>query len=219
MKKLHNRYVIHYYDSFIEPPKNMCILMEYCPNKSLKNLLEHFADNDQYLSNEGVLKYFCELVIGLQYLHSHNILHRDLKPDNIFITKDNICVLADFGLAKEVENINKLNSTVAGTPLYMAPEVLNNEQYSYKAEIWSLGCILHELCSLHPLYEQARSQAGLTNLQRTDYNQLRLIHSIPQHIDKKIKDIIRWCLNINPNKRPTMNELYNNPVIDRKSVV
>lgn len=189
--------------------------MEYCPNKNLGDLLELFSDRKQYLSNDGVLKYFCEIVIGLQYLHNHKILHRDLKPDNIFITKDNVCVLADFGLAKEVENINALNRTQAGTPLYMAPEVFNNEEYSFKAEIWSLGCILHELCSLHPLYCEAKSPAGLMILQKTEYDKLKLKYPLPQHIDKRIRDIIKWCLKFDPKDRPTMNDLYNHPVVQK----
>ena len=86
-----------------------------------------------------------------RYLHSRFILHRDLKTQNIFISK-NLVKLGDFGIAKVMEGSMTAASTVIGTPYYMSPEVCQNQPYSYKSDVWALGCILYEMCAL----QQAR---------------------------------------------------------------
>ena len=79
------------------------------------------------------------------------IIHRDLKPDNIFLTGDLKVKIGDFGIAKELSNANEYAKTQVGTTLYMAPEIIKGEKYNNKVDIWSLGCIIHELCTLNQI--------------------------------------------------------------------
>jgi NIMA (never in mitosis gene a)-related kinase 1/4/5 len=88
------------------------------------------------------------LCLALDNIHTRKILHRDLKSQNIFLTKNNFVKLGDFGISKVLENTCALASTVQGTPYYMSPEVCQNKPYSYQSDIWALGCILYELCCL-----------------------------------------------------------------------
>lgn len=87
-----------------------------------------------------------ELFRAINHCHANGIVHRDIKPENIMIGKDGNIKLIDFGLSKRSKNKNQLLSTIAGTPYYMAPEVLDGE-YNYHADIWSLGVLLYVLLS------------------------------------------------------------------------
>jgi len=86
-------------------------------------------------------------------MHSNNILHRDLKTLNIFLTKDNKIKLGDLGVAKILEDPENFVTSKVGTPYYLSPEVCEDRPYNNKSDIWSLGCILYELCSLHHPFE------------------------------------------------------------------
>ena len=80
-------------------------------------------------------------------LHSKNILHRDLKSANIFLTKNLSVKIGDFGISKVLEHSSAI--TCIGTPLYLSPEVCNNQPYGFSSDMWALGCILYEMCTLH----------------------------------------------------------------------
>ena len=86
--------------------------------------------------------------MALEYVHGRKTLHRDLKSQNIFLTANNTIKLGDFGISKVLENTNDQALTVQGTPYYMSPEVCQSKAYSYTSDVWALGCILYELCTL-----------------------------------------------------------------------
>ena len=89
-----------------------------------------------------------QLIFGLNYLHENKVLHRDLKAQNVFIDSEGTLKLADFGISKILDHTQMLASTVVGTPFYISPEACSNQGYNFKSDIWSLGCILYELCAL-----------------------------------------------------------------------
>jgi len=97
------------------------------------------------LENRALQKAFYEICLGLKYMKDNNVIHRDLKTQNILLTKDLTIKIADFGLAKNLSTLSKMASTWCGTPITMAPEVIERKKYTFSADIWSLGCILYEL--------------------------------------------------------------------------
>lgn len=213
----HCRYLTHFISKFVEEKNKCryyCILMEYCKYQTLKQVLDELKKRKQYLSTEGVLKYFTDIVMGLKYLHGHNILHRDLKPGNIFVTSDNVCILGDFGLSKIVENVEDLQKSIKGTYIYMSPEIFNRRGYNSKADIWSLGCILYELCTLQYPFECSSNRNN-----KDEFIQLinipfgALNKSIPSFYPIELYYIILKCLQINPEDRPSIDSVLNENII------
>lgn len=117
-----------------------------------------FAQLDLHtlLAQEGSLgepkaqKLTFDLVSALYYLHSHRILHRDLKPQNILLDNQSNAKLCDFGLARNMTMSTHVLTSIKGTPLYMSPELLEGKPYDHLADLWSLGCIIYESLAGEP---------------------------------------------------------------------
>jgi len=138
---------VAYVASFIDKGV-LIIVMEYC---ELKDLAYHIklrrAKNQTYTETE-IMAYFVQLCLSIEYVHGRHILHRDLKSQNVFLTRNNTIKLGDFGISKVLENTSDQALTVQGTPYYMSPELCQSKPYSYSSDVWALGCILYELCTL-----------------------------------------------------------------------
>lgn len=126
--------VTHYYGSILEGTK-LWIIMEYCAGGSLRSLLKPGRLDERYI---GVITR--ELLIALSFIHKAGVIHRDIKAANVLVTKEGNVQLCDFGVAAQLTANNSKRQTMAGTPYWMAPEVIiEGTTYSYKVDIWSLG--------------------------------------------------------------------------------
>jgi len=148
LAKINSPYIVKYYDSFTEK-SNINIIMEYCENGDLGLYLKRQMGKS--LPEQIIWRFFLEMCLGLQYLHSNKILHRDVKTINMFLTKENKIKIGDLGVAKLLNQTANFAHTVVGTPYYLSPELCEEKPYNHKSDIWSLGCVLYELCTLkHP---------------------------------------------------------------------
>lgn len=148
MSKLENKYIVKMYESFTSDMK-INIIMEFCENGDLGLLLKRQMGRS--LAEEKIWKFFIEMCLGIQYLHLNRILHRDIKTINMFLTKDDMIKIGDLGVAKMLNQTANMAHTVVGTPYYLSPELCEEKPYNNKSDIWSLGCVLYELCTLkHP---------------------------------------------------------------------
>ena len=86
--------------------------------------------------------------MALEYVHARKIIHRDIKTGNVFLTGSNTIKVGDFGISKVLENTTQVAMTVVGTPYYMAPESCQSQPYTSKSDVWALGIIIYELCTL-----------------------------------------------------------------------
>ena len=103
-----------------------------------------------YMTEDELLNWFTQICLAMKHCHDKKILHRDLKSQNIFVTKKGIVKLGDFGIARVLSNTRSKAKTVVGTPYYLSPEIIKSESYSFKSDIWSLGVLLYEMAALTP---------------------------------------------------------------------
>jgi NIMA (never in mitosis gene a)-related kinase len=141
---------------------------------------------------------FIQICLGLHYLHSARILHRDLKTLNIFLSKDNKIKIGDLGGAKILEASQDYATSKVGTPYYLSPEVCEDRPYNEKSDIWSLGCILYEMCTLRHPFEAKNQAALLLKIIKGKYE------SIPRIYSRQLGEIVHSCLIKDFKKRPSI---------------
>ncbi|KAK3267316.1 hypothetical protein CYMTET_24118 [Cymbomonas tetramitiformis] len=152
LKRLSHQHVVAYMDSFeyedAELGACLAIVCEYCEEGDLFKRVKHAAKTETPFDQEQIIHWFLQLLAGLDYVHKNRVLHRDLKTQNIFLGEGGILKIGDFGIATVLTTTRDCATTVTGTPYYMAPEVCTHQPYTYKSDVWSMGCVLYELCTL-----------------------------------------------------------------------
>ncbi|KAG8001892.1 Serine/threonine-protein kinase Nek3 [Nibea albiflora] len=130
----------------------LCIVMEYCSGGDLLQRIRQ--QKTAQFCVDDILRWFAQMCAAAKYIHDKRVLHRDLKSKNIFLTDNGTIKLGDFGSACILNSSKAYAHTYVGTPYYVAPEIWDNKPYNNKSDVWSLGCVLYELCTLrHPASE------------------------------------------------------------------
>jgi len=208
LRKLEHPCIVGYEESFLdESQTTLCIVMSYCEGGDLTRYLKN--RRNQLLTEAETMHYFVQLALALDFLHSNNVVHRDLKAQNVFLT-NGLIKLGDLGIAKELTGTSRFAQTCIGTPYYMGPELFKNRPYNHKSDVWSLGIVLYELATLkHPF--DAQSLNGLVG------KILKGVYSTPPpSVSKSIKLLVRWLLNLNPQARPEVSEVLTKPYVRSK---
>ena len=201
--------VIAYFDSFVSSEdKNLNIVMEFASNGNLYEMLRN--RRGKLMSEADIWRLFIQIVSALNYIHSLKILHRDIKSMNIFLDSANNCKIGDFGVSKILENTKDMAKTVIGTPFYLSPEMCENLPYDERSDVWALGCVLFEMCTLrHPF--EAKNQGALVLKIMTGQ-----VPSIPSVYSPDLHNLVRALLNKKPKVRPTTMQILGNSIIIKK---
>jgi serine/threonine-protein kinase ULK/ATG1 len=202
MKKLNHKNIVKLYDVLYDfnNTEEVYLILEYCCNGDLTKFLDSNGIDEKLAKN-----YLKQLSEGLKYLKDNNISHRDLKPQNILIDKDNVLKIIDFGFAKNIDPSN-MADTFCGSPLYMAPEILTYNKYTDQADLWSVGVILYELLTgKTPFY--AQNIYDLVN--KIKNNEVVIPNYI--NLSSECKHILFSLLQKNPKNRISWNEFYYHP--------
>ena len=204
-----NVYIIKYYDSFFYNG-TFNIITEFCPYGDLFGYIKFYKVRGSRIEEKIIWIIFIQLSLGLGYLHHKKILHRDIKTKNIFI-KNNLTVkIGDFGIAKILSSTSSYAHTFIGTPYYISPELCKDQPYNDKSDVWALGCVLYELCTLNHPFE------GGTQVEIYEKIITQKFKSINPEYSSDLKKMIDLLLEKDEKKRPKMKEILKmKSVIDR----
>ncbi|CAD8118737.1 unnamed protein product [Paramecium sonneborni] len=190
LKVLKHPNIIKYYNSFVQIDQ-LCILMEFAENYDLQIYTKSNPSN--------ILNWFTQLCQAVQYLHQMNIVHKDIKLKNVFLTKDGIIKLGDFSISKKLDT--SLNLTQLGTPYYLSPEICESKPYNTKSDIWQLGCFLYELCTKKKPFQGDSLPEVFNNIIGSQ------TPILPEGFPQFYQDIINQCLQKNPYDRPEIQSI------------
>jgi len=181
--------------------------MEYCENGDLRSRINEKKNLNKLFNLKLIYNWSHEIINGIYYLHDKRIMHRDIKPNNIFLTKDARIKIGDFGISRVFDDEStSIASTYLGTFKYMSPQVKNHLDYTYKADCWSIGCTLYELITLNLFYDsihfasiQSNKELNLSSMDilnqllnmmlKTDENKRSSSKQLIDKIDQKPKFI------------------------------
>jgi len=150
MKRLRHPYIVRYRESFLEKGM-LAIVMDFAGAGNVLQQVEHArSQHQQSLPEERVVRYMAQALLGLKHMHSLNIIHRDLKSENLFLDSVDHLRIGDFGLARVMDRGAAVcvENHIVGTPYYLSPEICSQGVYSPASDMWALGCILCELATL-----------------------------------------------------------------------
>jgi len=196
LKSINHPNIVSFVDDIIET-KLIYIVLEYC---GLGDLAEFYKDT---MVKEVYVKHYAKQILdGISYLHQKNIMHRDIKPHNILLSDIYTIKITDFGFAK-YDTIIDLTTTLCGSPIYMAPEIMQCKKYNNKTDIWSFGIVIYQL-AFGKLPYNASNQIELMRVVRDTeptYNS--------DLVSNMCKFFIKQLLCKNPDKRPDVKYLQN----------
>jgi serine/threonine protein kinase len=209
MRELRHRNIVRYLGSeYIKDDNILNIFIEYAPQGSVAAVTKKFNT----LPVETVRSYTKQTLEGLQYLHEHNIIHRDIKGDNILLDTEGTIKLADFGCSRKLDEIcSKTHgcNTMVGTPYWMAPEVIAGDKgYGFGADIWSVGCTVVEMLTAKPPWPEFASMwAAIYHIA----NSAGPPSGMPSNLGPALQKVLFLCFERDLTKRPSAKELLKLP--------
>ena len=205
LSQCNNQYIVHYYGSYIKGHQ-IWIILEFCDGGSLYELIKILPRN---LNEEEIASLIYMILKGLLFLHENKKIHRDVKSENILLTHEGIAKLADFGVSTQLMHSFSKKITKIGTPFYMSPEVIMQNKYDYKCDIWSLGITSIEMAEGEPPFSKVKGYWVLKKIITHPPKGLKN----KEKWSKEFNDFVEKCLIYEPEKRPSAKELLEHPFI------
>ena len=202
--------VIGYKEAFWDDQNNtLNIVMEYADDGDLQTKIQKMKKNCGFFEEDLIWSYSIQMIEGLKALHDKKIMHRDLKSANIFLVKNKKqCKLGDMNVSKVIKE--KVLRTQTGTPYYASPEVWNDRPYSYKSDLWSIGCVIYELCALRPPFKGKDLDELYINVCKGKVDRINKVYS------DSLWKMIMMLLQVDVNKRVNCDQFLNHPLIVKK---
>lgn len=204
MYKIHHPNVVKLYGHFED--NNFCyFIMEYIPKGNIYSLIT--TDKYKRISLHQAVSIIKDVISSVYFLHNMNppIIHRDIKPENVLLTDNMMAKLTDFGWSNYIQE-DVVRLTVCGTPIYLAPEIINEKGHDERVDIWCIGVLMFELVTGNVPFPG-------NNMEQLKRNILQLRINWPDDIQPEAKDLISKILKLNPNDRISLKEILMHPFI------
>ncbi|XP_058048531.1 serine/threonine-protein kinase Nek1 isoform X4 [Ahaetulla prasina] len=190
--------IVLYRESF-EEAGCLYIVMDYCEGGDLFKKIN--AQKGVFFSEDQIMDWFVQICLALKHVHDRKILHRDIKSQNIFLTKDGTIQLGDFGIARVLNSTVELARTCIGTPYYLSPEICENKPYNNKSDMWALGCVLYEMCTLKHAFEAGNMKNLVLKIISGSFPPVSTRYS------HELRSLISQLFKRNPRDRPSVNSI------------
>lgn len=190
---------------------NIDIIIPYIKRGDLSKIIN--KRKHKKFDENTIWSYFIQLCYGIEYLHNNNIIHRDIKSSNILINSQDNLFITDFGSSKVFTGHTDLTKTHVGTPYYFSPEIVSKKEYSYKVDIWGIGCVLYEMICFSPPFLATNMKSLSNRILAVNFSQKLNIYS--SKYSKCLLELVGKILIKDENKRPDINELLKFTVINQ----
>eukprot|EP00892_Ulva_mutabilis_P008656 jgi/Ulvmu1/6162/UM028_0018.1 len=202
-QQLQHPFVVPHHSSWVDRGHTVHMVHEYCANGDLNSLLQQ--QKGKGFHEEELRLWLAECLLALAYIHSQGVIHRDLKPSNLFLNDSRDILIGDFGLATYRKGDPEEDHSFVGTPPYMSPEIINNEDHSFETDIWSLACCMWELSSGKPAFQAFNLEGLEAKIVRGQVTML------PKRYSSEWALLLRSMLVADPAKRATIAALLETP--------
>ncbi|RNA10655.1 serine threonine- kinase Nek9 [Brachionus plicatilis] len=202
--------IISYYKHFIED-EILYIELEYAKAGTLAAKIKQKKNSNEIMDEQTVLWYMYQLTSAVDYIHDLGIMHRDIKTLNIFFMHSDLLKLGDFGIAKILDQKNAYLQTLVGTPFYLSPEIVEGKKYSYKSDIWALGCVVYEMMTLSRVFDATNQLKLALKISQCNINDIEADYST------ELKDMIKIIFSKDPEQRPSAQEILQSCIFNSNS--
>ncbi|KAM7065478.1 serine/threonine-protein kinase Nek5 isoform 3-T3 [Acridotheres tristis] len=207
LAKMKHANIVTFYASLQEKNK-LYIVMEYCDGGDLMKRIN--MQHGVLFDEDQILSWFVQISLGLKHIHDKKILHRDVKAQNVFLSNNGkVAKLGDFGIARQLNSTTEFAHTCVGTPYYLSPEICENRPYNNKTDIWSLGCVLYELCALkHPFQGNSLHELVLKICRGR-------FQPVSPNYSYDLRMLISQLFKTSPRDRPSINSILRKPFLHK----
>ena len=212
LAKLDHQNIIKFFEVFeSKKPKQMInIVTEYADGGDLSEKIKERKNKNNYFTESEILDYFTQICLAIKHIHENKIIHRDLKSGNIFLMKNGLVKLGDFGISKKFQKTTDKAKTFIGTPYYLSPEIIDGKPYDSKSDIWSLGVLLYEMMTFKMPFNANSLPMLSVKITRGQYTPPPTIYT------KDLRELVTKCLTIDPKIRPSIHEILRMPIIQNR---
>ena len=212
LAKLDHQNIIKFFEVFeSNKPKHMVnIVTEYADGGDLSEKIKEKKNKNNNFTESEILDYFTQICLAIKHIHEKKIIHRDLKSGNIFLMKNGLVKLGDFGIAKRFQKTMDKAKTLIGTPYYLSPEIINGKPYDSKSDIWSLGVLLYEMMTFKMPFNANSLPMLSVKIMRGQYIPPPTIYT------KDLRELVTKCLTVEPKNRPSIQEILRMPIIQNR---